>query len=97
MPFTNVLDSTMYHEEVAGDGTPVVFLHGNPSSSRLWRNVLPNIGLPARLLAPDLIGMGRSGKPDVPYRFAEDARCLDAWFEEMPPTHPRVGPLASTR
>lgn len=83
MPVTNVLDSTMYHEEVPGDGTPVVFLHGNPSSSHLWRNVLPAVDLPAPLLAPDLIGMGRSGKPDVPYRFADHARYLDAWFDRL--------------
>jgi haloalkane dehalogenase len=83
MPLTDVLDSTMYHDEVPGDGTPVVFLHGNPSSSRLWRNVLPAVDLPARLLAPDLIGMGRSGKPDVPYRFADHARYLDAWFDQL--------------
>ncbi|MBD0739107.1 haloalkane dehalogenase [Streptomyces sp. CBMA29] len=82
MPVTNVLDSTMFHEET-GDGTPVVFLHGNPGSSHLWRKVLPAIDLPARLLAPDLIGMGRSGKPDVPYRFADHARYVDAWFDRL--------------
>ena len=79
---TTVLDSTMHHEET-GSGAPVVFLHGNPGSSHLWRGVLPRVGLPARLLAPDLIGMGRSGKPDVPYRFADHARYLDAWFDEL--------------
>ncbi|GIH17424.1 haloalkane dehalogenase [Rugosimonospora africana] len=82
MPVTNVLDSTMHHEE-AGSGAPWVFLHGNPSSSHLWRNVLPAVDLSARLLAPDLIGMGRSGKPDLPYRFADHARYLDAWFDRL--------------
>jgi haloalkane dehalogenase len=82
MPTTNVLDSTMFHKEV-GSGTPVVFLHGNPSSSHLWRRVLPAIDLPVRLVAPDLIGMGRSGKPDLPYRFADHARYLDAWFGRL--------------
>jgi haloalkane dehalogenase len=82
MPITNVLDSTIYHEET-GSGAPVVFLHGNPSSSHLWRNVLPAVDLPARLLAPDLIGMGRSGKPAIPYRFADHARYLDAWFDRL--------------
>jgi haloalkane dehalogenase len=47
-----------------------VFLHGNPTSSYVWRNVLPGIGR-GRLLAPDLVGMGRSGKPEIDYRFAE--------------------------
>ncbi|MEV4636760.1 haloalkane dehalogenase [Actinoplanes sp. NPDC049548] len=83
MPMTDVLESTMYYEEIPGAGTPVVFLHGNPSSSWLWRKVLPAVGLRARLLAPDLIGMGRSGKPDVPYRFADHARYLDAWFDRL--------------
>ncbi|MET9593073.1 haloalkane dehalogenase [Streptomyces sp. NPDC006516] len=82
MPVASVLDSTMFYEEV-GSGTPFVFLHGNPSSSHLWRKVLPEVGLPARLLAPDLIGMGRSGKPDVLYRFADHARYLDEWFDQL--------------
>ncbi|GIH25720.1 haloalkane dehalogenase [Acrocarpospora phusangensis] len=82
MPVIDVLDSTMYYEE-AGDGTPYVFLHGNPSSSRLWRNVLPAFDGAGRVLAPDLIGMGRSGKPDIPYRFADHARYLDAWFDRL--------------
>src|SRR5438093_1386152 len=59
MPDTPVLDSTVHHTET-GTGTPFVFLHGNPASSYMWRNVLPRIGR-GRLLAPDLIGMGRSG------------------------------------
>ncbi|WP_308016114.1 alpha/beta fold hydrolase [Nonomuraea aurantiaca] len=65
------------------NGAPWVFLHGNPGSSRLWRKVLPAVGATARLLAPDLIGMGHSGRPDVPYRFGDHARYLDAWFERM--------------
>ncbi|MEU7877476.1 haloalkane dehalogenase [Microbispora bryophytorum] len=82
MPSIDVLDSAMYYEET-GSGAPFVFLHGNPASSHLWRKVLPGIGADARLLAPDLIGMGRSGKPDVPYRFADHARYLDAWFDRL--------------
>ncbi|WP_432869762.1 haloalkane dehalogenase [Microbispora rosea] len=82
MPSIDVLDSAMYYEET-GSGAPFVFLHGNPASSHLWRKVLPGIHADARLLAPDLIGMGRSGKPDVPYRFADHARYLDAWFDRL--------------
>jgi haloalkane dehalogenase len=82
MPTIDVLDSTMFYEQ-AGSGTPLVFLHGNPTSSYLWRHVLPRIGAPGRCLAPDLIGMGRSGKPDVAYRFADHARYLDAWFDAL--------------
>ncbi|TCJ95699.1 haloalkane dehalogenase [Nocardia alba] len=76
-----VLDSTMHHREV-GEGVPIVFLHGNPTSSYLWRNVLPAIGS-GRLLAPDLIGMGDSGKPPIDYTFADHARYLDAWFDAL--------------
>ena len=82
MPTLDVLDSTMFYQEM-GSGTPFVFLHGNPTSSYLWRDVLPRIGEPGRCLAPDLIGMGRSGKPDLPYRFADHARYLDAWFDAL--------------
>jgi haloalkane dehalogenase len=81
MPTANVLDSTIHYQD-SGTGTAFVFLHGNPSSSHLWRNVLPRVG-PGRLLAPDLIGMGRSGKPDLPYLFADHARYLDAWFDTL--------------
>ena len=81
MPDLPVLDSTIHYVET-GDGTPTfVFLHGNPASSHLWRNVLP--GVPGRLLAPDLIGMGRSGKPAIEYTFADHARYLDAWFDAL--------------
>jgi haloalkane dehalogenase len=82
MPSVDVLDSNIHYRE-EGTGRPFVFLHGNPTSSYLWRNVLPGIGDPARRLAPDLIGMGASGKPDVGYRFADHARYLDAWFERL--------------
>ena len=76
------LDSTIFYEDW-GAGTPFVFLHGNPASSYLWRHVLPRIGDDVRRLAPDLIGMGRSGKPDIAYRFADHARYLDAWFDAL--------------
>jgi alpha/beta hydrolase family protein len=82
MPDVPVLDSTMYYED-QGDGSPVVLLHGNPTSSYLWRNVIPELTGQARCLAPDLIGMGRSGKPGIAYRFADHARYLDAWFEAL--------------
>lgn len=83
MPAIDVLDSTMYYEEQGGACPPIVFLHGNPTSSHLWSYVLPNIDAPGRLLAPDLIGMGNSGKPDIPYHFDDHARYLDAWFEAL--------------
>ncbi|WP_086851207.1 haloalkane dehalogenase [Amycolatopsis kentuckyensis] len=72
----------MLHHEEAGTGTPIVLLHGNPGSSHSWRKVLPHLG-GGRLLVPDLIGMGRSPKPDIAYRFADHARHLDAWFDAL--------------
>lgn len=77
-----VLDSFMAYREL-GSGPPVVFLHGNPLSSRVWREVLPWVAGRHRCLAPDLIGMGDSGKPDIAYRFVDHARYLDAWFEAL--------------
>ncbi len=77
-----VLNSFMTHREL-GDGSPIVFLHGNPMSSRVWRDVLPHLAERARCLAPDLIGMGGSGKPEIAYRFADHARYLDAWLEVL--------------
>jgi haloalkane dehalogenase len=77
------LDSTMSFVDT-GRGEAVVFLHGNPTSSYLWRNVIPHVEPLARCLAPDLIGMGRSGKAaNGSYRFADHARYLDAWFDAM--------------
>ena len=78
-----VLDSTMAYVE-SGAGRPIVFLHGNPTSSYLWRNVMPHLAALGRCLAPDLIGMGRSGRnPAGSYRFVDHARYLDAWFDAV--------------
>lgn len=80
---TKVLDSDMAYVDT-GSGDPVVFLHGNPTSSYLWRNVIPRVAQAHRCLAPDLIGMGDSGKnPADSYRFVDHARYLDAWFEAL--------------
>lgn len=79
----DVLDSRMAYVET-GEGDPIVFLHGNPTSSFLWRNVIPHVEESARCLAPDLIGMGQSGKSgDGSYRFIDHKRYLDAWLEAV--------------
>src|SRR5262249_42382769 len=77
-----VLDSTMHHVET-GKGDPIVFLHGNPTSSYLWRNVIPPLAGEGRCLAPDLVGFGKSGKPDIGLPFLAPAGSLDAWFDAM--------------
>ncbi|MCY4557291.1 MAG: haloalkane dehalogenase [Chloroflexi bacterium] len=67
-----------------GQGDPVVFLHGNPTSSYLWRNIIPHVAGAARCLAPDLLGMGESDRaPDGSYRLVDHARYLDAWFDAL--------------
>ena len=78
-----VLDSHMAFVEV-GVGDPIVLLHGNPTSSYLWRNVIGKLDGAGRCLAPDLIGMGRSGKASAgSYRLADHIRYLDAWLEAL--------------
>jgi haloalkane dehalogenase len=83
LPHTRVLGSTMAYRE-AGDpeGPVVLFLHGNPTSSYIWRNILPIVAPVAHCIAPDLIGFGQSGKPDIAYRFADHVRYLDAFLEQ---------------
>ena len=78
-----VLDSEMAYIDI-GQGDPIVFLHGNPTSSYLWRNIMPHLEGFGSCLAPDLIGMGQSGKnPSGSYRFVDHYRYLDAWFEAV--------------
>ena len=84
MPTTSVLNSTMVHREL-GTGRPIMFLHGNPTSSYLWRDILPAVG-PGRRLAPDLIGMGESGQPDLESSAPEDqpaaiATAIQGWAD----------------
>jgi len=78
-----VVDTEMSYVDI-GQGDPIVFLHGNPTSSYLWRNIIPFLAGDGRCLAPDLVGMGQSGQsPAGAYRFADHARYLDAWFEAL--------------
>lgn len=67
-----------------GDGDPIVFLHGNPTPSYLWRNIIPHALPFGRCLAPDYPGMGNSGaEPNGAYRLADQQRYVDGWFEAM--------------
>lgn len=67
----------------AGEGPVVLFLHGNPTSSYLWRNVIPAVTDGYRAIAPDLIGMGDSDKPDIGYTFAEHAAYIDGFIQAL--------------
>ena len=87
-----ILGREMAYVEV-GQGDPIVLLHGNPTSSYLWRNVLPHLQSRGRCIAPDLIGMGDSDKlpnsgPDS-YRFVEHRLYLDALLDALD-VHERV-------
>ncbi len=77
--------SMAYVEEGAGD--PIVFLHGNPTSSYLWRNVIPHVSSRGRCIAPDLVGMGDSDPVPQPgphsYRFIEHRRYLDGLLDAL--------------
>jgi len=90
--FAEVLGSRMAYVDV-GSGDPIVFLHGNPTSSYLWRNVIPHLVPHGRCIAPDLIGMGDSAKladsGPGSYRFVEHRRYLDALLEQLG-VHERV-------
>jgi haloalkane dehalogenase len=87
-----VLGRNMSYVDV-GEGDPIILLHGNPTSSYLWRNVLPHLKPLGRCIAPDLIGMGDSDKlPESgprSYRFVEHRRYLDALLEDLD-VHERV-------
>ena len=78
-----VLDSQMsYYDSEKNLNEAIVFLHGNPTSSYLWRNIIPHVTDEARCLAPDLIGMGQSGMSGSgTYRFVDHYKYLSAWFD----------------
>ena len=79
----SVLDTHMSYIDV-GRGDPIVFLHGNPTSSYLWRNIIPHVEKVGRCLVPDLIGMGESGKSQTgSYRFVAHSRHLDEWIHKL--------------
>src|SRR5262245_26860696 len=81
LPQHRVLGSTMAYREAGRAGAPVaLFLHGNPTSSYIWRNIIPHVAPVAHCIAPDLIGFGQSGKPDIAYRFQDHVRYLDAFI-----------------
>jgi len=77
-----VLGGKMTYLEL-GKGPPVLFVHGNPTSSYLWRNVMPYVSGSARALAIDLIGMGGSDKPKIDYTFADHYRYLEGFIDAL--------------
>ena len=80
--FVDVEGSELHYVDV-GEGDPILFLHGNPTWSYLWRNIIPYLQPEARCIAPDLIGMGKSGKPDIAYTFEDHFEYIEAFIDEL--------------
>lgn len=86
MPFPShyieVKGSKMHYLD-EGEGRPILLLHGNPTSSYLWRNIIPYLTPHGRIVAVDLIGMGKSDKPDIGYTFQDHAAYLEAFIDAL--------------
>jgi haloalkane dehalogenase len=85
LPRIAVRDSFMAYRTLGDDpdAPAALFLHGNPTSSYIWRHIMERVALTARCIAPDLIGFGQSGKPSIDYRFTEIAAYLDDFVEVL--------------
>jgi haloalkane dehalogenase len=80
--YVEVFGSRMHYIE-QGTGDPILLLHGNPTWSYLWRNVIPHLSPLGRCIAPDLIGYGRSDKPDIGYRWFDHVKYLEEFIRVM--------------
>lgn len=80
--FVEVAGQRIHYVE-QGQGSPVLFLHGNPTSSYLWRNIIPYAAKEGRAIALDLIGMGKSDKPDIAYRFFDHVPFVDGFIDAL--------------
>jgi haloalkane dehalogenase len=80
--FIDVMGLRMHYVE-EGEGDPILFLHGNPTSSYIWRNVMPYLQQQARVIAVDSIGFGLSDKPDPSYTFVDYARYIEGFIDAL--------------
>jgi haloalkane dehalogenase len=80
--FAEVFGSKMHYVE-SGEGDPILFLHGQPTWSYLWRNIMPELEGKGRLIALDLIGYGLSDKPDIAYEMTDHIKYIDQFIEQM--------------
>ncbi|MEM7035200.1 MAG: haloalkane dehalogenase [Chloroflexota bacterium] len=80
--YISVLGSKMHYID-EGEGDPILFLHGNPTSSYLWRNIIPYVTSHGRAIAPDLIGMGKSDKPELAYRYHDHYKYLEEFINAL--------------
>jgi haloalkane dehalogenase len=77
------LHSSKMHYIDERSGNPILFLHGNPTSSYLWRNIIPHLSSVGRCIAPDLIGMGKSDKPKLLYRIFDHVEYIEGFIEKL--------------
>lgn len=81
--YVEVLGSRMHYVDTGGDGSIVVMIHGQPTWSYLWRNVIPHVEKDHRVIALDLIGFGKSDKPDISYLATDHARYLQGFIDAL--------------
>ena len=77
------IEGAKIHYIDEGSGDPILFLHGNPTSSYLWRNIIPYLIPHGRCIALDLIGMGKSDKPDLDYRFFDHSKYVEGFIKKL--------------
>ena len=80
--FIEVNGSNMHYID-AGKGDPLLFIHGQPTSSYLWRNIIPHLQNDYRCIAPDLIGMGKSDKPKLDYNYHDHYDFLEKFIDKL--------------
>ena len=78
----NIDGSNMYYLE-AGTGDTILFLHGIPTSSYIWRNIIPYLAPLGHCLAPDLMGFGRSDKPDIDYSVQDHIHYIEKFIDAL--------------
>lgn len=81
--YVEVMGSNMHYIDTGGEGSVVVMIHGQPTWSYLWRNVIPHLENEHRVIALDLIGFGKSDKPDIEYRSYEHAEYLQGFMDAL--------------
>lgn len=80
--YIDVCGSKMHYIE-AGQGRPILFLHGVPTSSYVWRHIIPHLALLGRCIAPDLIGFGSSAKPNIDYSITDHIRYIEKFIDAL--------------
>jgi len=77
------IDGTKMHYVEEGEGDPILFLHGIPTSAYVWRKIIPHLAPLGRCFAPDLIGFGQSAKPDIAYSITDHIHFIERFIEKL--------------